>query len=102
MPTDRVVRKRLRTGERRSRGQQIHNRVELPERIRYVARRGADLEEAVDFLRPVTIGDVTPVRADVELIDGGADRRGAREPPGDNAPPVVARPHIRDKRTALV
>ena len=42
-------------------------------------RRGADLEEAVDLLRSVAVGDVAPVRGDVELVDR---RAGGRRSPG--------------------
>lgn len=59
-------------------GEQIDLAVELPKRILYIAGRGVDLEEAVDFLGAVTVSDVMPVWADVQLIDGRADRCRAR------------------------
>ena len=48
--------------------QQIDGAVELPQRIRCIARGGVNLEEAVDLLWPVTVGDVAPVRGDVEPL----------------------------------
>src|ERR1700742_860939 len=64
-----------RAGRRRGRlREQIDAAVELPQRVRHVAGRGADLEEAVDLLRSVAVGDVAPVRRDVELVDRRALR----------------------------
>src|SRR5262249_26472382 len=83
-------------------GQQIDGAVELPKGIWNIAGRRVNLEEAVDFLWSVTIGDVMPVWADVELIDARADRRGPRKAPCHDTPPVVARSHIWHQRPTLV
>ena len=56
-------------------GQQIDGAVELPKGIWCITGRGVDLEEAVDFLWSVTVGDIPPVWVDVELIDGRTGRR---------------------------
>ena len=59
-------------------GEQVDGTVELPERVRCVTGRGVHLEEAVDRLRSVAVGDVAPVGGDVELVDRGAGRRWRR------------------------
>src|SRR5436190_138857 len=55
---------------RRYGGRQIDGAVELPKGVWCVTGRGVDLEEAIDFLWSVTVGDVPAVWVDVELIDG--------------------------------
>ena len=76
--------------------------VELPRGIWCITGCGVNLEETVDFLWSVTVSNVVSVWADVELIDARADRRGARQPPRHDTPPVVARSHILDEATTLV
>ncbi|GHD30035.1 hypothetical protein GCM10010335_19680 [Streptomyces galbus] len=77
---------------RRRGGEQLDGAVELPEGVRGVPERGAHQEVAVDLLGPVAVGDVPPVGGDVELVDGLPGEPHARQVPGDDAPPVVARP----------
>ena len=53
-------------------GYQIDGAVELPEGVWCITGRGVNLKEAVDFLGAVTVGDISSVWVDVELIDGRA------------------------------
>jgi hypothetical protein len=49
-------------------GQQIDGPVELPKGIRCITRRGVDMEEAVDCLWSITVGDVPPIWGDLYRI----------------------------------